>query len=129
MLIIRDKQMEELKEGQRQQLENDLVRHLCEVLPENFGDRNKNNVLMIVRQGIESAALYNFVSRHCIQKYVELTATLGDNFDCNPDLAWAGEILNNPTVISSNLRMIQLYARALQHSPELRRLNANRTKI
>jgi hypothetical protein len=54
-----------------------------------------SSVLLTVRKGIERAAGYNFTLRGPLRFYVEAMLSFGSDFNTDPQLAWAVEVLND----------------------------------
>jgi hypothetical protein len=62
---------------------------------DEFADLTAGEVQEIVEDAVERAAHYGFVRDVDVGRFVNLTVLLGDEFDEDPEMTWAAEILRN----------------------------------
>jgi hypothetical protein len=67
-----------------------------------------------VETGIRKAALYGFSASPEICQYVDLMFLLGREFDTDPSLRWAEDLLRRPGY-TPELRMDLLFGAAVKH--------------
>ncbi len=72
-------------------------------------------VLETIEDGIARAAHHGFVRDVDVGRFVNLMLLLGDEFDVDPDVPWAAEILSRPTVHPQH-KLDMLLERGLAHS-------------
>jgi hypothetical protein len=88
-------------------LERQIAEHLrgfasarCEELGDGLGD--------FVRGGIAKARRLGFEAAGHVAQFVALMALFGPDFDTDPRLPWAGEILRDPEIEHPGTRMVLL---------------------
>jgi|SRR4030042_868798 len=106
MLIIRQEQMEKFSQVMIKHFEDLMVDHLKDFSPEKIQTLGEAAVREVIHYGIVRAKSNDFVTEVHISKYIELMVLLGQDFDKDPDIPWAGEILRNQTI--SNAEKINL---------------------
>ncbi len=100
---IRNAQMEAMSRGLEDAFEKRMVEHLCNDLPEQLEAQGleKEDLKQLVRRGMKDAEGYGIKSEDGIQQYLDCMAVFGPNFDRDTRHAWAGEILRNTELDSS----------------------------
>jgi len=101
MLIIRQEQMEKFSQVMIKRFEDLLFEHLKDFSPEKIRALGEAAVRKIIHYGIDRARGYDYFSELHICKYIELMFLLGQDFDKNPDIQWAGQILRDRTLSSA----------------------------
>jgi len=105
MLKIRKEQMQTLNELMFCKFENFMVSHLRRFYTETCLDLGEEGIREEVRYGIEHAKTYNIVDERNVCKYIDVMFAFGRDFDNDPDLPWAGEILRDDAIGSPVERM------------------------
>jgi len=114
MLVIRDEQMCALKAHMSEQFENRMVRHVREFFPEDFNALGEDKVRMEIRYGIDRANSYEITLEYDVCGYINLMFALGRDYDVDPSLRWAAQILNNAK-LSGSSKLDRLYEEAEKH--------------
>ncbi|MBW2247057.1 MAG: hypothetical protein JRF62_07615 [Deltaproteobacteria bacterium] len=118
MLIIREEQMEVFRKYMCRQFENRMVLHLSKYFPEECKALGEQRVRNTIRYGIERAKTYGIVIQNDVGRYTNLMFTFGRDFDKDPTLPWAGEVLNDEDLGWPTRRMDVLYEKAAKHLPD-----------
>lgn len=116
MLTIRKAQMEEFEKGVLRQFEEEMAVHLQEFFSEECEILGNERLYDIIRFAIEKAGEYNIELRNDICIFTDIMFAFGRNFDNDPDLPWAKEILNNPEFDDEPSEKVELlYEEAMNH--------------
>lgn len=114
MLKIRKEQNDELAKAAVKRFEDWMVVHLNKFFPEHCKALGPEGTLESIRYAIERSATYEIVSERDVCKYTDLMFAFGRDFDEDPNLPWASEILNDknlkgqPTEKINNLYKIAM---------------------
>lgn len=92
MLKFVKQQMTQLAEAGARDFEAQMVKRLGEQLPSVAG-MSGAELLGKVKAGIERAAAHHITSEKDVSRFLALAAVLGDQFDVDPKLTWAAELL------------------------------------
>jgi hypothetical protein len=92
MLKFVKQQMTQLAEAGARDFEAQMVKRLSEQLPAVAG-MNGAELLGKVKAGIERAAAHHITSEKDVSRFLALAAVLGEQFDVDPKLTWAAELL------------------------------------
>src|SRR5262249_24775585 len=98
MLIIRDNQMETLKQEAVKSFEQRMVTHLNEFFPQECRRVGEQRVRAAIQQGIGRAAIYGITSEIDVARYIDLSVVLGLDFDAGKRQPWVPQILKNPNL-------------------------------
>lgn len=109
MLKIRKEQMEIFEQAAIRNFEDEMVQHLKKFSPRHCDVIGEDNVREVIRLGIERGKKYNLTNRGPVRFYIELMFMFGSDFDTDPQLPWAGKILNDPMEVDQKERADQLY--------------------
>lgn len=112
MLRIRAEQMKVFEAAAAGRFEDDLVGHFKLFAPRHSEAIGEPVVRQVIRLGRERAEKYGLTFRGPVQFYVELMFMLGSDFDTDPQLPWAGAILNTTAVSEQVERASRLYDKA-----------------
>jgi hypothetical protein len=107
-LIIRQGQMAAFSKATVRNFENRLRAHLQETYPEPSEALGEAGVREVIAHGMKRAEHYHLASEREICGYVELMFEFGRDFDRDPRHPWAGEILRDKTIDSSEERLSRL---------------------
>src|SRR4051812_32188106 len=95
MLIIRDNQMDAMRQEAVKGFERRMVQHLNEFFPRECRRAGDERVRAAISQGIARAAKYAITSEIDVARYIDLSVVLGLDFDAGKRHPWAAEILKN----------------------------------
>ncbi len=95
MLIIRQNQKNAFEAAARNDFVERMLVHLNKFFPKHYEALGEDNCRELVDHGIENAATYDIVNERDVCKYIDLMVSFGVEFDKNPELPWAGEILTD----------------------------------
>lgn len=109
-MIIRDAQIEALKQIAVENFALDMMRHCREFSPHLAKTLSDEQLEAAVNEGISRAGKYGFNLRGPVRFYVDLMIVLGSGFDTDPQYVWAAEILTREDEdLSQMQRSEQLY--------------------
>ena len=116
MLVIRQEQIEVLRDYMLKQFKDRMVAHLRRYFPEQSKSLSNEDLCETVQYGIEQAAAYEIVNEYDVIGYINLMFTFGHDFDKNPSLPWSSRILNDNALYGSGRRkMDALYKEGEKH--------------
>jgi hypothetical protein len=111
MLTIRKEQEEALGRDRLRRFVIQMEQHLRQFFPARCAELGDEAVREWIHHGIERAAVYGVVAERDVCKYIDVMFTCGREFDEDPKLPWAREILTaQPTY--PRVKMDQLVATA-----------------
>lgn len=110
MITIRRAQMKEFEKAARRNFAERAVTHLETYFPEQCRALGRTEVLEAVRFGMGRAATYDLNTERDVLRYLTLMFTFGKDFDADPELPWAREILTGGA--SARKRTDRLQAKA-----------------
>ncbi len=95
MLIIRKEQMEAFSQYMIEQFEESAQAYLRKAYAEQLKEKDDAWLRLIIKAGIKKARGHGFELESQVRRYIECMLLWGEDFDANPDAAWAAEILND----------------------------------
>jgi hypothetical protein len=95
MLVIREEQMEVLREYMRRRFEDRMVAHFREFWTEECDAMGEESVRQMIRKGSERAAAHGITKEYDIARYVNIMFALGPDFETDPATEWAGRVLSD----------------------------------
>lgn len=113
MLIIRKEQMKAFDQIDFPAFSKEMADHISKHFPGHskvFGDKAISNV---IHQGFERAKAYDFTTRHEVCLFIDMMIMLGSGFDTDPQMTWAGDILNDKNFSDPTIKIERLYDRAM----------------
>lgn len=111
MLVLRNEQLEAIAEVRFREW---LALHTQQFFPDAC-DRLGKGRPAFLDDGVARARRYGFTRHADITKFVDLMLALGPDFDRDPELPWAREILTDSLVPGAEARMDELHTRAVRH--------------
>jgi hypothetical protein len=93
MLIIRAEQMKVFGQAAFRSFEDEMVLHLARFAPKHSQVIGEPVVRQVIRRGAERARTYHLTNHGPVRFYIEMMFQLGSEFDTDPQLPWAREIL------------------------------------
>lgn len=124
MLKISKAQMEGFRRASAQSFESRMVEYLKGVFPDVYSSMGDAGARELIQHGMAKAEHYDIASELHICLYVCLMIELGRDFDVDPAIPWAGEMLNDRLVHEPSMRLDMLY----DHVAERRR-EAGETEV
>ena len=88
------------------------IAHLRRCFPEVVGKASDDQMLELVRYGIERAASHGIDIERDVLRYLDLMCMFGVDFDRDPAYPWAARVLEDPKTAGSTLRTNTLMAAA-----------------
>jgi len=85
-----------------------MVEHLRTYFPGHYRIWGPETARTVVQYGCKKAQGYEFTTERNICLYLTLMATLGGNFDTDPQLPWASTILTDSTISEPTTRIDHL---------------------
>src|SRR5690349_21147579 len=98
MLRIRPQQMQTFEQAAMTGFERRMVDHLRTYFPGHYRIWRPATAQAVVQYGCKKARHYGLDTERNICLYLTLMATLGGNFDADPQLPWANAILTDTTI-------------------------------
>lgn len=95
MLTITEEQISSLSQAPLKQFEQDMFIYLSENFPEDTKDKSKQELQTLIHNGIEQAEKYQIEFEDDIRRYLEFIVMYAEDFDKNPDTAWAHKTLHS----------------------------------
>lgn len=96
-----------------------LLAHVRRCFPAEAGGRDDGELRAAIARALEEARSWGFETDLHLCQFVDLSVVLGGGFDADPRFPWAGEVLRDPAIPDTTLRMNTLWARALRELPRL----------
>src|SRR5215213_1636422 len=105
MIRIQKRQLGTFAAARWASFEDDLTAHLRAFFPTACASLGDAGVRAEIRYGAARAALHGVVGERDLFLYLDLMFTLGRDFDDDPDLPWARELLADPTLPDPGARL------------------------
>jgi hypothetical protein len=98
MLIIRNTQMDALKQPIMSQYEEKAVAYVKSDFPDEFERRGEAGVKDLVAHAVRDAQGYGMTSSADVTALLSLMIILGEDFDAEEDNAWMRDILQSKVI-------------------------------
>jgi len=115
MLQIRAQQMTAFEQAALRRFEDDMVAHLAKFAPKHCEVIGESAVRQAIRLGMERAGKYGLTNRGPVRFFIELMFMFGSDFDTDPQLMWAIEVLNDPKLLDQMIKGDRLYENAMDY--------------
>ncbi|MYN10902.1 hypothetical protein [Pseudoduganella aquatica] len=116
MLVIRNTQLEAFGPLLRQRFEHELAARLVASYPRECRQAGgADQILLLVRQGVQAAAAQGYTSKRQAGIYVALTFILGVDFASDPQLPWVADYLDEQAIADPTVRLEQLFSATLDY--------------
>jgi hypothetical protein len=112
MLIIRQAQFAVLSQNETRKFENWMSAHLYRFFPAECAAAGDDRVMETIRYGILRAAAHGVADKRDVCRYIDLMAVFGRDFDRDPKLRWASDILARRADSRSRMRALLVAAKA-----------------
>ena len=97
MLVVRDHQLDVLRQALLLRFENTVVQSLTAEYPQKIPAMGEPAVRELIRKGLAFANAYGIVSEGGVIAVIGLIVQFGEGFEYSPDRAWAMKVLSHPT--------------------------------
>jgi hypothetical protein len=97
MFRIRKAQIEAFERADRADFEESLLIDLVDDYPEEVGGLSPGELQGRIHRAVDRALAYGIDEEDDVAVFVSLTVELGEQFDTEPNYAWAREILRDPS--------------------------------
>ena len=98
ILVIRREQMDALDAYSRGAFRQRVLDHLAADLPDRWARLGPGGAELLVDRAIEKGFGYGIDEEDDLQKYVDLCAELGPDFEKDEEMEWARDILMRPSL-------------------------------
>jgi hypothetical protein len=95
MFRIRSEHLDAMKESYERGFEAEALAHLRTMLADRTESLSDENLLRRVRSGANRAAFYGLETEQEIMSFIDASFFLGEEFDVDPGLAWARQLLDD----------------------------------
>jgi hypothetical protein len=125
MLTIRMKQMNVFTDLSLKRYETSMVVHLNKYFSEECDALGEERTRHAIRYALKRAESYEIVSERDVCIYTDLMFAFGKDFDKDPQLPWAGTILNEESLKGEpSQRIDRLYDVARENIEHAQGINA-----
>jgi hypothetical protein len=121
MVVIRKDQEAELVKAKVKVFEDRVIAHVRQFFPEESGRLDEPELRETIRYGMGRAETYGLVSERDVCWYIDMMFAFGRDFDVDPDLPWAAEILNDKAAEPA-VKTERLCAAAEEHEDQAKGL-------
>ncbi len=97
MLVVRDRQVELMRESMLLRFEDTMLESLTAEYPQKIPGMGTPAVRELIRKGIAFANAHGIVSEGGVSAVVGLIVQFGEGFENSPDRSWAMRVLTHPT--------------------------------
>jgi len=115
MLTIRKEQMQVFRQAALRHFENDMTVHLQQFAPKYCEAMGEIELRSLINSGIARASEYGLTGRGPVRFFIEQMFLLGIDFDTDPQLPWAFEILKDSNIQDQMVRSNFLYDRTMDY--------------
>ncbi len=115
MVVIREEQMEKFSDASYKSFENRMLIHLSKYFPEHYKALGEEKSRELIKYGIKRAAIYEIIAERDVCKYIDLMVSFGVEFDTDPKLPWANEILTAPSWKNPSAKTEKLFKTGIDH--------------
>jgi hypothetical protein len=94
-MVIRQQQMAAFARAMQNRFEQQMLVHLHANFQNHIGDLSDEQVLRLIRDGIDESATHGIRAEGDVARYIEFLVIYGPGFQ---SLGWAAEILATPSL-------------------------------
>lgn len=113
MLTIRPAQIRVFSMVAAKNFEDHMVAHLAEFFPQPYQKLGEAKTRAAIQQGVVKAQKYGIVSEHDVCIYIDMMFEYGNDFDVDPALPWASQVLNDPKIWNPTYKVNRLFDAAM----------------
>jgi len=125
MLSLRAAQIDALTEPRLADFAERMRAHVCRCFVATTRTMSDEDIREVIRCGLERAQIHGIDGERGICKYINLMFVFGRDFDRDPRLPWAREILAGARVHRDLSTIELLYREALVHEAEAQGLEGS----
>ena len=114
-MIIRKEQEIALENAATREFEEKMRIHLQKFFPDHCKALGEEGVLDAIRHGMRRAASYGVEIERDVCLYIDQMFAFGRDFDTDPDLPWAAEILTDEEMPDPTERINLLHNTSLRY--------------
>ena len=122
MLRIKQRAQEAFEREALEDFERRMVTHLRKFFPEVCTTLGEETLRRVIQYGVERARSRGFSTERAACIYLDVMFAFGCDFDRDPALPWAGEVLGRRDLDTPKARAVCLFSRAYEHRGEARGL-------
>ncbi len=111
---ISSQQMDAFKADAIGRFIDSVIPHLQECFPEACEELGEQDTREVVRYGIDLAGSYGIDREVCVCEFIDLMFLFGVEFDRDPDLPWASEILQDESIQEQGALLEHLWEAGLE---------------
>ena len=119
MLVIRQAQMDALRQVAVGQFEDDMVAHLKHFAPRHCEVIGEHAVRDAITLGVRRARQYGLTNCGPVRFYIELLFMYGSDFDTDPQCVWASQILNDRSFPDEMVKAERLHRSAMAFTEQM----------
>lgn len=112
MLIIRQEQLDALRDAMQRGFEDEALAHLQQYFPAETAAQSEEQLRAFIAVGKEHARSYGVEATNAMLCFIDVRFVLGDAFDTDPALAWVAAPLRDPFLPDGEARVEELAQRA-----------------
>lgn len=124
-MVIRTNQIQPFEHAGERSFHDRMVVHLQTHFPVHSQALGEPGVREVVAYGIERSRQYQIATERDVCKYISLMFAFGRDFDRDPKLPWAADILQNRVYQNGTDRVEVLYGTAKRRTYEAARQPQN----
>lgn len=110
MLTFRPAQVQAFDEATLKDFVKLMEQHLKKFFPQFCEAAGGAVVKDYIRYGVKRAVSYQITAKRDVSRYIDLMVSLGRDFDRDPDLSWAGEILRTCNSADTKIKVLLMNA-------------------
>jgi hypothetical protein len=116
MLVIRQGQMHVFDVDSRARFEQGIVLHFLKTYPRECRQAGgPEPVSRLVAAAVERSVAFGFTAKDQVSLFVALRFILGIDFDLDPQVPWAGQMLKSRKIRNPSLRINAIYDHMLEY--------------
>jgi hypothetical protein len=93
--------------------EDRMMAHVKEFFPEKCKKLGEEQTHETIRKGMLKARQYGILSEYDVCIFIDVMFEHGVDFDVDPELPWASQVLNDPSIWDPTYRINRLYDAAM----------------
>ena len=113
MLTMRPQQINAFSKMALRSFEDRMMAHVQEFFPEKCETLGAEKTHAAIRQGMLKARKYGILSEYGVCIFIDVMFEYGGDFDVDPALPWARQVLNDPAIWDPTYRINRLFDAAM----------------
>src|SRR5262249_6230287 len=109
MLRVRVEQVKVFEQAALQAFEDEMVLYLGDFTPKLAKIAGEEGLRQTARSGIERARGFGLTKRGAVRSFLEMKVWFGCDFDTDPLLPWAREVLTDEEIDDQVVRAMRLH--------------------